>query len=305
MYYALKLLSIPQISNFYCITRNTVWQITEKTHILIFVSNGSCEIEYGGSKFTVCENEYIFIPKNHSYIRRPVNNEKCTLTYIHFDLEDAPEEYTGGELQKKLASTKDRLNSELLQGEKNSTNHNYIYLESKSSVQNQNKLNELLNELNERYFNKSITSALGCSISLCGILTLLSHYTVKKCLSSSALQTAPSVSKSLRLAISYIMRQYSSPISLSELAEYCSISKQQLIRCFKSELSTTPNKYITEYKISRAKELLFNHPQLSVGEISDELGFDNQHYFSKVFFKTAGETPSHYRSRTLKFTPKE
>lgn len=305
MYYALKLLSIPQISNFYCITRNTVWQITEKTHILIFVSNGSCEIECGGSKFTVHENEYFFIPKNHSYTRRPINNEKCTLTYIHFDLDSVPEEYSGEELQKKLTATKDRLNMELLQGENSFENYNYIYLEAKSTVQNQSKLDELLNELNECYFNKSITSALGCSVALCSILTLLSHYTVKKCLSSSALHTAPAVSKSLKLAISYIMRQYSTPISLSELAEYCNISKQQLIRCFKSELSTTPNKYITEYKISRAKELLFNHPQLSVGEISDELGFDNQHYFSKVFLKTAGETPSHYRSRTLKFYPKE
>ena len=70
---------------------------------------------------------------------------------------------------------------------------------------------------------------------------------------------------------------------------------------FKNAFNKTPINYITEYKISRAKELLYNQPHLTIGEISDELGFDNQHYFTRVFAKTTGESPSHYRYRTVHY----
>lgn len=301
MYYGLDISKLPQITNFYCITRDTVWQITEKSNILIFISSGTCEIICDGKFYTLKKDDFFFVPANHSYTRRPVNDEKCTMTYIHFNLDFAPEEYIYESLHEKLIATKTELNSDILQGESNIKNHNFVYLESKGIIQNTDKINNLLKELNVYYFNKSITSGLDCSVALCGILTLISQYTVKKCLSNSALKTAPSIPKNLKRAISYIMQNYSSPITLDDLSDFCNVSKQQLIRYFKSELSTTPNKYITEYKISRAKDLLFNYPHLSIGEISGELGFDNQHYFSKVFAKSTGETPTHYRYRTLNF----
>lgn len=301
MYYELELSKLPQITNFYCITRDTVWQITEKSNILIFISSGSCEISCDGKSYTLNKDDFFFVPANHSYIRRPGNDEKCTMIYIHFELLNFPTEYSHESLHEKLIATKAELNSDILQGESNVKNHNFVYLENNAAIQNTDKINELLKDLNLYYFNKSITSGLDCSVALCGILTLLSQNTVKKCLSNAALKTAPSIPKNLKRAISYIMQNYSLPITLDELSGYCNVSKQQLIRYFKSELLTTPNKYITEYKISRAKDLLFNYPHLSIGEISAELGFDNQHYFSKVFVKLAGETPSQYRYRTLNF----
>lgn len=100
----------------------------------------------------------------------------------------------------------------------------------------------------------------------------------------------------------YISKNFSKNISLGELAAYCAILKSQLIRYFKQYFDKTPLEYITDYRIARAKELIFNCPQLTLKEISYELGFDNQHYFSRVFHKNTGETPTHYKIRVLNYT---
>lgn len=143
---------------------------------------------------------------------------------------------------------------------------------------------------------------LQSSINLCAILASLSQHTIE-CITNNVITKNPEkIPPNLKKAIRYIRSHYTEKISLNELAFQCNVSKQQLIRYFKDAFHVTPAAYITNYKISRAKELLFNQPQLSIGEISDELGFDNQHYFSRVFMKETGETPSHYRYRTVHYS---
>ena len=109
----------------------------------------------------------------------------------------------------------------------------------------------------------------------------------------------------LKKASEYIARHYKENISLEDLAAYCSVSKQQMIRYFKQNLGVTPVTYITNYKLARAKEMLFKYPLLTVKEIAANLGFDNQHYFSRVFAKVCGETPSQYRYRTVHYNELE
>ena len=77
----------------------------------------------------------------------------------------------------------------------------------------------------------------------------------------------------------------------------CAVSRPQMIRYFRTFLNTTPNAYITQYRMNKARELLMNAPQMSVKEISAELGFDDQCYFSRVFTRCTGETPTAYRER--------
>ena len=100
----------------------------------------------------------------------------------------------------------------------------------------------------------------------------------------------------LQKAVNYISKHYNEKITLDELAAYCNISKQQLTRQFKTNLQMTPMKYVTEFKLFRAKDLIFNQPELSIKEVSDMLGFDNQNYFSKVFARVFGQSPTEYKS---------
>ncbi|MFK4996725.1 helix-turn-helix domain-containing protein [Bacillus sp. N9] len=54
-------------------------------------------------------------------------------------------------------------------------------------------------------------------------------------------------------------------------------------------------RYVINQKIERAKELL-ERTNLSVYEISEQLGYDNQSYFNKTFKSVEGVTPSEYKN---------
>ena len=74
----------------------------------------------------------------------------------------------------------------------------------------------------------------------------------------------------------------------------------QLRKRFKRSTGLAPKEYFLLLKINRAKELLMN-PTLSVKEISQQLGFSDQYYFSRLFKHRTGTSPLHYRRHLLKY----
>ena len=304
MYYGFEQRDLPKILSFYSVTRNTIWEIADKSNILIIINDGECQISCNGESHTARRGDVFFIPANYPYSRKPVGNSLCTMTYIHFELSDAPKEYAADTLHHVLSLAKKQLNDNILKSEHCIQSYNTVYLQIKNSLQKFDMVNSILTEMYSNISNPTISSGRTACILLSLILSHISEETINLCLSDISLTNIRRIPRKLKNAISYILINYTSPIRLDELADYCKISKQQLIRHFKSEFNTTPIQYITNYKISHAKELLFNHPELSVGEISKELGFENQHYFSRVFLKLTGETPSNYRYRTLNYSKK-
>ena len=74
-----------------------------------------------------------------------------------------------------------------------------------------------------------------------------------------------------------------------------------MIRYFRESLGTTPNAYIIQYKMDKAREILASFPNMTVKEVAQELGFEDQGYFSRVFTRVVGESPTSYRSRVVQF----
>jgi AraC-like DNA-binding protein len=68
----------------------------------------------------------------------------------------------------------------------------------------------------------------------------------------------------------------------------------QFIRNFKKQTNYSPAKYIEKLRIAKAKELL-RDSSLSITEISAIVGYKDPFYFSKVFKKASGMTPSEFR----------
>ena len=59
-------------------------------------------------------------------------------------------------------------------------------------------------------------------------------------------------------------------------------------------MQTTPYQYLTEYRLLKASELLVN-TELSMGEISNSVGFNSQSHFGKMFKLKTKLTPLSYR----------
>ena len=90
-------------------------------------------------------------------------------------------------------------------------------------------------------------------------------------------------------------------ITLDGLCDYCNVSKSQMIRYFKDAFNKTPIQYVNEYKINRSREMIQSTPELAIKNVCDALGFDDQHYFSRIFMKITGESPSAYKYRVVNF----
>ena len=79
-------------------------------------------------------------------------------------------------------------------------------------------------------------------------------------------------------------------------AEYLHISSGYLSAVYKKETGENFIKYLTDVRLQRAMELLQTTDKRSY-EVAEETGFNNAHYFSTVFKKNIGCTPSEYRER--------
>lgn len=95
----------------------------------------------------------------------------------------------------------------------------------------------------------------------------------------------------------YIEEHYvEEELSLNLLASYVNFSPNHLSMIFSQQTGQTFIKYLTDYRMSKAKELLRSTGKRS-SEISLEVGYKDPHYFSYLFKKTQGVTPTQYRGR--------
>ena len=83
---------------------------------------------------------------------------------------------------------------------------------------------------------------------------------------------------------------------MTDVAAFVGIDRSHLYTVFKQTLGVSPKEYLTEYRLRRACALLLE-PALSVTAVANSVGFENNLYFSKVFRKRTGLSPSEYRAR--------
>ena len=83
-------------------------------------------------------------------------------------------------------------------------------------------------------------------------------------------------------------------ITVEQLCNELHISKSQLSREFKRQYATTPYQYLLDAKIRLAKRMILEGTR-SVKEISELLGFADEHYFSNFFKMKTGVRPSAFR----------
>lgn len=88
---------------------------------------------------------------------------------------------------------------------------------------------------------------------------------------------------------------HNTSMTIEAIAEQLFISPQYLTRLFKRFIDDSPYKYLTNYRISRSKELLVNQSNLAIQEISLRVGFDSPSQFNYLFKQKTGQTPGQFR----------
>ncbi len=93
----------------------------------------------------------------------------------------------------------------------------------------------------------------------------------------------------------YLNDNISNPVSLEKISKHVGISKYYLHRLFKELLGITPLEYLTTARLNRAQNQL-RHSSLSILEIAISCGFEDTAYFSNIFRRHIGVSPTQYRN---------
>lgn len=97
----------------------------------------------------------------------------------------------------------------------------------------------------------------------------------------------------------YVDNNYSDPeLSLLKVSNLFNINKTYLSKLMKEQLGYSFTEYMTEVRMSKAKELLNTEiSQVKMYEIAKKVGFRSQHYFSRVFKNNQGISPIEFRNK--------
>jgi AraC-like DNA-binding protein/mannose-6-phosphate isomerase-like protein (cupin superfamily) len=98
----------------------------------------------------------------------------------------------------------------------------------------------------------------------------------------------------VELALEILQNHIEKDINLETLARQVGINRFSLVRKFSRQVGVSPMKYFARLKLECAARLL-QGDELSVGEVSEKLGFSDQFHFSKRFKAAYAVSPARYR----------
>ena len=107
-------------------------------------------------------------------------------------------------------------------------------------------------------------------------------------------KTGSDIQNEIERATHYFNENYNKPLNIDEYAESRYMSTCWFIRSFKQILKVTPMQYILSLRMVNAKNLL-ETTEYNISEIAESVGYDNALYFSRLFHKHTGVSPSEYR----------
>lgn len=96
----------------------------------------------------------------------------------------------------------------------------------------------------------------------------------------------------------YIHEYYYQSLSISSLAEQNNVNRNRLSYVFRKYAGMGPAEYLLNYRINIAQEMLFTS-DASVQQIAQTVGIDDPFYFSRVFKKQLGISPTEYREKFI------
>lgn len=293
MVYKIPLRTLPKIEEAYEIERKTVWRCADKRSILLFITEGSCLLEIGNEKRVLNAGDVFLIPSEKKYTRKPYKDQSCRLFYVHFTTESVPSSFSLDEAKKELRTAMAKTTA-LSAEQRLSCTPEFLFIKQYTNVAGEfERLSNLLHQILTHQCIESNLSPLFASLYLVEFMANIALSAESNAADEIVDQDLP---LPLRLALSCIQQNNDKKICANDICAYCHVSPQHLIRLFKKYFGMTPLQYITQNKISTAIELL-RTSELSIKEISYALGYDNPNYFSRLFTKEEGYSPSELRDR--------
>lgn len=228
-------------------------------HIL-YIAEGQCFVCFDGQEQVAPAGSVIvFLPKYPQQYRFH-KTDKSVSYFLHFS----------GTACKDILSDMDMHDSR-------------IYYVGKS-VTLEKQLNRLIDEYRQQLkYRKHRMAGL-----LLDVLSLIGRK------NSNMAYGSPDINQKFAEICSLMSKNYSKEMTVKDYADMCNLSESRFSHRFSEIIGTSPKQYLINLRIEAAKELLINS-DMSVLQIGEAVGICTQNYFSRIFKKQTGLSPTEYR----------
>ena len=230
---------------------------------LLFIAKGKGHFVINGKKEIVSEGNMILFRTDESQMYYYYGKDKTEVYWIHF---------TGKNVE-------DLLNQYDFPNNKNvffagfSSDYEYFYT-------------KIIQEL--QLERKNYTDMI--SLFFKQLLIAVNRFLIEEKKSNTEIQNK------VEKATHYFNEHYNEEINIDDFAASMNMSTCYFIRCFRQIVRVSPLQYILSLRMSNAKNLLGN-TTYNINEIAQIVGYENQLYFSRLFRKNVGVSPSEYRKQ--------
>ena len=224
---------------------------------LYYVKAGAGFLEYNGKRIDMSAGNVYFIPAGTVFSAGCEENETMEKIYFHISLISMEKYDLFSKVKGIYSLTLEEAGAEAIFDYYSQDNYNYTAL-------------------------LEIRSIL--------YKTMISFYRKHNFESMAIKNYSPAVQRTM----AYIQENIRINLKVHEIAKSLFLSESKIRRAFYKETNMTIGNYIDELVFSKAQRLLLSSG-LSIKDISDELGFCDQFYFSRRFKEKLGGPPSHYR----------
>ena len=107
------------------------------------------------------------------------------------------------------------------------------------------------------------------------------------------------ISKVTEMLKDYICENYMKDLSVQQMAEKTNYSEPHFCRLFKQSFGQNFTSYLKEYRINMAKKML-EQPTVNVKDVGKNVGYEDSNYFTKVFRRITGQSPTEYRNTVFR-----
>ena len=95
----------------------------------------------------------------------------------------------------------------------------------------------------------------------------------------------------------YLIQNYNKDINFNLIANNMNYSSSYLTKIFCQYFNSSPSKYLISLRIQKAQHILLHNPDLTIRQVGELVGYEDQGYFSRIFKKQTGLSPLEYRER--------
>ncbi|HHV96130.1 MAG TPA: AraC family transcriptional regulator [Clostridiaceae bacterium] len=252
---------------------------------LLYLEKGNLLVEIEDKKYKLSPGDILLFRPNKEHGFVTMGEGETWMPHIHFDVlyyddfEDVRINFKT--LDKCSATEKSWIRPDVL-------GNGYLDIPDIIKIKNHKNVLKLLKNI-IYYFERKNPYSIIAQKSL--VLEIL--YEIIQGLNAGENDNIMKHYKDLDQAVSYITEHYHENIRVEELAKICCLSVHHFERLFKRRYWINPSKYITMYRIEKAKEMML-YSKMSISEIAEQVGYSNIHSFSKAFKKLEGMCPSEY-----------